>query len=64
MYNMTDLAKENNKISLSYTNQKLYHLVEEQVADLQQTLHFMQKKHSINQIKEAISRAYSIFCET
>ena len=52
MYNMADIAtKENNKLSLSYTNQKLYHLVEEQVADLQQTLHFMQKKHSINQIK-------------
>ena len=36
---------------LSYTTQKIFNLIELQMHDLENTIHYLQKKHTPNQIK-------------
>jgi hypothetical protein len=46
---------------LNYQNKKIMHMIELQIMDIESTLHYVQKKHSTNQLKEALSTVYNIF---
>ena len=38
-------------------------MIELQIMDIESTLHYIQKKHTVHQIKEVLSQIYNIFNE-
>ena len=49
---------------LNYQNKKILHAIELEIIEVDNNLHYIQKKHSIHQIKEVMSHLYNIFNET
>ena len=49
--------------NLNFQHKKIMHMIDLQVMDIESTLHYIQKKHSPHQLKEAFSQIYNIFNE-
>jgi hypothetical protein len=49
------------EIGLNYLDKKLFHMIELQIMDIENSLHYMQKKNSLSQIKESLAQIYNIF---
>lgn len=59
--NSSPETEKEDELGLNYLDKKLYHMIELQIMDIENSLHYMQKKHALSQIKESLAQIYNIF---